>query len=125
MFELSLVTCDPVAFKCLNPCHWLETYEHLNKSHCPGWRNLNVSIRVESLPLVTALAGSIKMLNVLSRVTALANLPVWANFYNHTELSHTTTTTTTTTTRPLEQPTLLDDLNLSLNPQPGWPSSTG
>ena len=45
------------------------------------------------------------------------NLPLWANFYNHTELSHTT--------RPLEQPTLLDDLNLSLNPQPGWPSSTG
>ena len=26
---------------------------------------------------------------------------------------------TTSTTRPLEHPTLLDDLNLSLNPQPG------
>ena len=57
-------------------------------------------------------------LNQMPVPTECANLPVWANYYNHTELSHTTT-------RPLEQPTLLDDLNLSLNPQPGWPSSTG
>ena len=39
------------------------------------------------------------------------NLPLWANFYIYTDLSGTTTTTT------LDQPTLLDDLNL--NPQPG------
>ena len=35
------------------------------------------------------------------------NLPLWANFYNYTDLSHSTTTTT------LDQPTLLDDLNLT------------
>ena len=40
------------------------------------------------------------------------NLPLWANFYNYTDLSHTTTTTATMT---LDQPTLLYDLN----PQPG------
>ena len=34
------------------------------------------------------------------------NLPLWANFYNHTDLSHSTSTT-------LDQPTLLDDLNLT------------
>ena len=38
------------------------------------------------------------------------NLPLWANFYNYPDLSGASTT--------LEQPTLLDDLNLSLNPQP-------
>ena len=42
------------------------------------------------------------------------NLPLWANFYNYTDLSCSTTTTTITT---LDQPTQLDDLNL--NPQPG------
>ena len=35
------------------------------------------------------------------------NLPLWANFYNHTDLSHATSTT-------LDQPILLYDLN----PQP-------
>ena len=30
------------------------------------------------------------------------NLPLWANFYNYTDLSHTTTTTMT-----LDQPTIL------------------
>ena len=44
-------------------------------------------------------------------VLLFLNLPLWANFYIYTDLSGTTTT------RPLEQPTLLDDLNL--NPQPG------
>ena len=39
------------------------------------------------------------------------NLPLWANFYNYTDLSCTTTSTTTN----LDQPTLLYDLN----PQPG------
>ena len=34
------------------------------------------------------------------------NLPLWANFYNYTDLSHSTSTT-------LDQPTLLDDLNLT------------
>ena len=42
------------------------------------------------------------------------NLPLWANFYNYTDLSHATSMT-------LDQPTLLDDLNpqpSTLNPQP-------
>ena len=45
-------------------------------------------------------------LNYLDDVQLL-NLPLWANFYNYTDLSHTTMT--------LDQPTLLYDLN----PQPG------
>ena len=40
------------------------------------------------------------------------------------DLSHTTTTERPCSTT-LVQPTLLDDLNLVLNPQPGFPSSAG
>ena len=43
--------------------------------------------------------------------SSFLNLPLWANFYIYTDLSGTTTTT-------LDQPTLLDDINLNPQPQP-------
>ena len=70
--------------------------------------NDNVLLEHSGLPHVLPLAVPIGHSKSLLLFEFL-NLPLWANFYNYPDLSCSTTT--------LDQPTLLDDLNL--NPQPG------